>query len=90
MVVEAVQEHLGGAGKVRFTEGGQDARNYRVSFEKIGERLGFESAERVPVTAGRLIDAIRAGAFEDVDARPTFYTNHTVVGRHEAAADGGD
>ena len=38
---------------------------------------------------GRLIEAIRAGAFEDVEARPTFYTSHTVVGRHEAV-DGGD
>jgi nucleoside-diphosphate-sugar epimerase len=85
MVVDAVQEHLGGTGKVRFTEGGQDARNYRVAFDKIRERLGFEAAHRVPDTAGRLIEAIRAGAFTDVDARPSFYTNHAVVGLDAAA-----
>ena len=42
MVVDAVQEHLGGAGSVQFTEGGVDPRNYRVSFEKIRDQLGFE------------------------------------------------
>jgi nucleoside-diphosphate-sugar epimerase len=89
MVVEAVQEHLDGAGKVRFTEGGKDPRNYRVGFEKIRERLGFEATHRVPQTTARLIEAIRAGAFEDVEARLSFYTNHSVIGVHEAG-DGGD
>jgi nucleoside-diphosphate-sugar epimerase len=89
MVVDAVQSHLGGTGRVRFEEGGRDARNYRVSFEKIRERLGFEPSRRVPDTAGRLIEAIRAGAYGDVDVRPGFYTNHSVVGVHEAG-DGGD
>jgi nucleoside-diphosphate-sugar epimerase len=78
MVVEAVQEKLGGVGKVQFTEGGQDPRNYRVAFDKIRDRLGFEAEHRVPETVGRLIEAIRAGAFPDVTARPGFYTNHKV------------
>jgi nucleoside-diphosphate-sugar epimerase len=79
MVVDAVQEHLGGAGSVRFTEGGQDPRNYRVSFDKARERLGFEPQHTVPQTVGTLIEAIRAGAFNDVEARPTFYTNNTAI-----------
>jgi nucleoside-diphosphate-sugar epimerase len=95
MVVDAVQEHLGGRGRVSFVEGGKDARNYRVSFERIRERLGFEPRHRVPEAIGRLIAAIEAGAFDDVPDRPTFYTNHTVTGLDEAAAvhaaaDGGD
>jgi len=85
MVVDAIQEHLGGAGRVRFTEGGQDARNYRVSFGKIGELLGFEAQERVGRTAGRLIEAVRAGAFDDFEERPAFYTNRTVTALDEAA-----
>jgi nucleoside-diphosphate-sugar epimerase len=80
MVVDAVQEHLGGRGKVSFVEGGTDPRNYRVSFEKIKDRLGFEPVHRVADTAGRLIAAIDAGAFTDVEARPNFYGNHVVVG----------
>jgi nucleoside-diphosphate-sugar epimerase len=87
MVVDAVQEHLGGAGKVRIKEGGTDPRNYRVSFDKIRDHLGFEPAHRVPESVGRLIEAIHAGAFPDVDARPTFYKNNAgVIGVHEAIA----
>ena len=92
MVVDAVQEHLGGRGRVSYSEGGQDARNYRVSFDKITEVLGFEAERRVPETVGKLIQAIDAGAFDDVAARPHFYTNHSVadgastIGVHEERA----
>ena len=89
MVVETVQESLNGEGRVSFTEGGFDARNYRVSFDKIGSALGFEALERVPQTVDRLVQAIRAGVFDDVDLRPGFYGNHSIAGVHEAA-DGGD
>jgi nucleoside-diphosphate-sugar epimerase len=89
MVVEAVQDHLDGAGRVRFTEGGQDARNYRVSFEKIRSRLGYEPDHRVPESVGQLIEALRVGAFDDVEERPRFYANHTIPGVH-VAGDGGD
>lgn len=86
MVVDAVQEHLNGAGKLSFGDGGQDARNYRVSFDRIRDRLGFEPIHRVPETVGTLIDAIKAGAFPDVEARPNFYTNHNVLIPGEAPA----
>jgi nucleoside-diphosphate-sugar epimerase len=78
MVVEAVLEHLGGNGHVTYTEGGSDPRNYRVSFDKIAAMLGFESQRRVPSSVGKLIDAIRSGAFDDVEARPRFYGNDSV------------
>jgi nucleoside-diphosphate-sugar epimerase len=91
MIVDAVQEHLGGSGRVRFTEGGQDARNYRVSFDRIQRELGFEAQHRVPSAIGSLIAAIEAGAFADAEERPSFYTNHRVTGLdvpavHEASA----
>lgn len=78
MVVDAVQEHLGGSGKLSFHEGGVDPRNYRVNFDKIRERIGFEPQFRVPVSIGNLVRAIQAGGFPDVAERPLFYTNHTV------------
>jgi nucleoside-diphosphate-sugar epimerase len=80
MVVDAVLQHLGGEGTVTYVEGGTDPRNYRVSFEKIQDALGFESSHRVPETARKLIAAINAGAFTDVEARPNFYGNHVIVG----------
>jgi nucleoside-diphosphate-sugar epimerase len=89
MVVDAVQGHLDGSGRVQFTEGGQDARNYRVSFEKIRSRLGFEPDHRIPDSVGHLIEALRIGAFDDVEERPRFYANHTIPGVH-IAGDGGD
>ena len=87
MLVEVVQEQLGSQGRVRFSEGGQDARNYRVSFDKIRDQLGFEARERVPRSVAELVRAIRAGVFTDVDARSAFYTNHTVPGVDTAPAD---
>jgi nucleoside-diphosphate-sugar epimerase len=89
MVVDVVQRHLDGAGRVEFSEGGRDARNYRVSFEKIRSALGYESDHRVPESVGHLIEAIRLGAFGDVEERPRFYTNYAIPGVH-VAEDGGD
>ena len=80
MVVDAVLEHLKGRGEVSFVEGGTDPRNYRVAFEKIRDQLSFEPSHRVPETVGRLIAAIHAGAFTDVESRPNFYGNHMIVG----------
>ena len=79
MVVDAVQEHLGGEGEVSYAEGGVDPRNYRVNFDKIARVLGFEPQERVPSSVGNLIAAIRAGAFEEVETRPgSFYANRNI------------
>ena len=78
MIVETVLERLGGNGRVSYTEGGTDPRNYRVSFAKIGSRLGFQSEHRVGGSVSRLIEAIAAGVFDDVERRPSFYGNHLV------------
>jgi nucleoside-diphosphate-sugar epimerase len=89
MIVDAVQEALDGEGKVSFHEGGVDPRNYRVSFDKIREQIGFEPAHRIPVAIGNLVAAIRAGAFDDVPLRPTFYASHTIP-KLDAREGGGD
>jgi nucleoside-diphosphate-sugar epimerase len=85
MVVDAALERLGGEGRVDYEEGGRDPRNYRVSFEKI-HSLGFEPQRRMPDAVGRLIEAVRAGAFGDVDQRRRFYTNHELATTKVAAA----
>ena len=77
MLVDAVLAELGG-GEVKFVEGGFDARNYRVSFGKIAETLGFVPDHRVPGAMASLVAAIKAGAFNDVGERPDFYGNRTV------------
>jgi nucleoside-diphosphate-sugar epimerase len=79
MVVDVVREAIGG-GEVAFESGGRDPRNYRVSFEKIKERLGYEPDYRVPVSVAAVAAAVRAGAFSDFEARRGFYTNHAISG----------
>lgn len=74
-IVEAALDALGGRGEVTWTEGGTDARNYRVSFAKIGERLGFEARHTVSGSIERLVAAIESGMFADVEQRPLYYRN---------------
>jgi nucleoside-diphosphate-sugar epimerase len=90
MVVDVVQEAIGGTGKVSFEEGGRDPRNYRVSFEKIRETLGYEPDYRVPMSVAAVAKAVQAGAFVDFDARPGFYTNHTISDRGLGGHSAGD
>jgi nucleoside-diphosphate-sugar epimerase len=79
MVVDVVQEAIGGTGRVTFEEGGRDPRNYRVSFEKIRDRLGFEPDMRVPVSVAAVAAAVQAGAYDEFADRLGFYTNHTIA-----------
>lgn len=79
MLVDAVAGQLSDQPRVAFEEGGRDPRNYRVSFRKVA-RLGFEPVQRVPNATGRLLEAVKAGAFSDFESRRGFYTNHHPVG----------
>lgn len=81
MVVDVVQAAIGGRGKVSFEEGGRDPRNYRVSFEKIRERLGYAPDFRVPMSVAAVAEAVEAGAYDDYESRLGFYTNHTISDR---------
>jgi nucleoside-diphosphate-sugar epimerase len=67
-----------GSDRVAFVEGGFDARNYRVSFDKIATKLGFAPDFRVPIAVDNLVGAIRDGAFDDFDLRPDFFRNRVI------------
>jgi nucleoside-diphosphate-sugar epimerase len=91
MLVEAALEALGGEGEVNWVEGGVDARNYRVSFAKIRERLGFTPAHSVPGAIANLVGALRSGVFDDVESRLGFYSNHNLIaGLREVGVGSGD
>jgi len=77
MIVDFVSSVVGN-GSVRYKEGGFDPRNYRVSFDKITEALGFRNSYTVRGTTSRLVDAIRGGLFNDVDSHRDFYGNYSV------------
>jgi nucleoside-diphosphate-sugar epimerase len=80
MIVEAALGALDGDGRVLWTEGGQDRRNYRVSFAKIERTLGFAARESVADSIEQLIAALRAGRFGDVDSRALYYGNLALNG----------
>jgi nucleoside-diphosphate-sugar epimerase len=89
-IVDAALTALGG-GEVKWSEGGVDARNYRVSFAKIQERLGFYPDQTVAGAVQQLAKAIRAGMFSDVESRSLRYRNYelTTAGAGEGSG-GGD
>jgi nucleoside-diphosphate-sugar epimerase len=77
MIVDEVLKHVDAA--VHFEDGGRDPRNYRVSFDKIHQRLGFAPAHSVPAHVPRLIGAIAGGLFPRVDEMGSFYGNYEVA-----------
>lgn len=88
MVVDVVQDAIGGTGRASYQEGGVDPRNYRVDFSKIRDRLGYEPDVRVPLSVAAVAEAVQAGAYADFDARRGFYTNHTIAESFAGAAPG--
>jgi nucleoside-diphosphate-sugar epimerase len=76
MIVEEVQRHLPDA-RVTYRSGSTDPRNYRVAFDKIADRLGFACEHRVQDHVPRLIAAVKAGIFPDVQGNVRF-GNHEV------------
>ena len=73
-------------GNVTYQAHGSDPRNYRVSFAKIRERLGFSPQVSVRRGVAELLDALRAGLFDDVERQRSRFGNYEIVA--SAAADG--
>lgn len=63
-IVEEIQKRLD-TGKVSFVRRDEDPRDYKVSFDKVREVLGFETTMTVPDGIQEVADALSAGAFED-------------------------
>jgi nucleoside-diphosphate-sugar epimerase len=54
-----------GRGEVSYVPRDEDPRDYKVSFAKIRERLGFEPLHRVPDGIDEVVRALEAGRFGD-------------------------
>jgi nucleoside-diphosphate-sugar epimerase len=52
-------------GSVSYVRRDEDPRDYKVSFDKIREQLGFQTLMTVPDGIGEVIDALDAKAFGD-------------------------
>ncbi|HLH14110.1 MAG TPA: NAD(P)-dependent oxidoreductase [Solirubrobacteraceae bacterium] len=52
-------------GSVTYVHRDEDPRDYKVSFDRIREQLGFETLMTVPDGIGEILSALDAGAFGD-------------------------
>ena len=78
-IVAAILEQIPDA-QVRYVAKDEDPRDYRVSFEKIRDRVGFAITRRVPDGIREIKDAVQMGIFADPD--------HPRFGNVPAAAHG--
>ena len=68
-LVEIIQGQVD-RGNVNFVHRDEDPRDYKVSFDKVRERLAFETLMTVPEGIAELVSALDDGQFEDPwDAR---------------------
>lgn len=81
MIIDEILSHIDG--KVSYVEQGSDPRNYRVSFAKIREQLGFVPRHSVKAFVPELIQAVRSGLYMREAEIPGYYGNYEV--RAEAA-----
>ena len=63
-IVEAIQGQID-SGTVKYVHRDEDPRDYKVSFDKVREALGFETLNTLPEGIAELIAALSDGAFPD-------------------------
>jgi nucleoside-diphosphate-sugar epimerase len=63
-LVEIITGELG-RGEVEYVHRDEDPRDYKVSFEKIRNELGFDPQMRVPTGVAEIIENLEAEAFGD-------------------------
>jgi len=76
-VVETILTLLPDA-KVKYQEHGSDPRNYRVSFAKVRNKLGFEPQYTVRHGVTELLSAIKQRVFDRVDQMRNFHGNYEI------------
>jgi nucleoside-diphosphate-sugar epimerase len=63
-LVELITRRLG-RGEVEYVSRSEDPRDYKVSFERIRNELGFEPVQRVPTGIDELVGALEEKRFGD-------------------------
>jgi nucleoside-diphosphate-sugar epimerase len=76
-IIDLVLKYLPNS-KVTYKEHGSDPRNYRVSFQKVKNILGFEPFYTVEDGIVELINAIDMNIFQNIDDNKNFYGNYEI------------
>jgi nucleoside-diphosphate-sugar epimerase len=77
MIVDEILKHVPG-GKVKYGANGSDPRNYKVSFSKIRNQLGFEPKHTVQDGIKELVDALKIGVYADSIKHKNKYGNYEI------------
>jgi nucleoside-diphosphate-sugar epimerase len=77
MIVDAIESYIPEA-KIKFGAHGSDPRNYKVSFKKVKETLGFEPKYTVKDGIEELIEAFKIGVYSDSLANKNRYGNYEI------------
>jgi len=77
MIVDTIESYIPEA-KIKFGAEGSDPRNYKVSFKKVKETLGFEPKYTVKDGIEELINAFKIGAYTDALANKNRYGNYEI------------
>ncbi len=77
MIVDAILEHVPD-GKVTYARDGSDPRDYRVSFSKVRQVLGFEPEFTLKDGVKELITALNHGLFSDSIRNREKYGNYSI------------
>jgi nucleoside-diphosphate-sugar epimerase len=78
MLIDQILEYIPN-GKVSYTKNSPDPRNYRVSFEKVKNTLGFEPNFSVRDGIYELVEAFKDGQFSDIESNSLLYGNYFIA-----------
>ena len=71
-LADLIDIETGVSHNITYVKRDEDPRDYRVTFGKIKEQLGFEITRTVPAGIQELVDAIKQGVITDFD-NPKYY-----------------
>lgn len=77
MIVDEILTHVP-QGKVKFGENGSDPRNYKVSFSKVKNILGFKPEYTVQDGIKELVEALKIGLYQDSLKNKNKYGNYVI------------
>jgi nucleoside-diphosphate-sugar epimerase len=77
MIVDTIQKHLPDA-KIIYGKNGSDPRNYRVSFQKVKNILGFEPQWTVEDGIKELLESFNLGLYRNAMVDKNMYGNYKI------------
>ncbi len=78
MIVDTIASYIPEA-KINYGTNGSDPRNYKVSFKKVKDALGFEPKYKVKDGIEELINAFKIGVYSDSLANKNRYGNYEIT-----------